>query len=223
MTPGVLAFVAIGGLVGFRHAFEPDHLAAVTVLATRERGARSSAQLGVAWGAGHTVSVAMVAVAITLLGIRVPDSFYALFECVVALLLIGVGGTTLWRDARRHRSAPDREHLHVPHAGAGHDHAPAIRSASGAFSFGVAHGLAGSGAVIVLLVAASQSVRAQFGYLLAFGIGTVIGMSVVSLLVGGVSMLAAGRSQAIARGIRLLAAAVSVVVGVVLGWGVVSA
>jgi apolipoprotein N-acyltransferase len=76
--------------------------------------------------------------------------------------------------------------------------------------------------VIVLLVAAATSVREQFTYLLAFGLGTVGGMCVVSLLVSGLAGLAVTRSRQWAMGIRVFAATTSMVVGVMLGWSVLA-
>jgi hypothetical protein len=223
MSMGFLAFIGIGCLVGFRHAFEPDHLAAVAMLATRERGWRGSAALGLAWGIGHTVSVAAVAVLIIVLGIKVPAGFYSVCELLIAAMLIALGLATLIADARRHRHAlgPAHEHAHVGHAG--HVHTSQIRSVRGALGFGLAHGLAGSGAVIVLLVAAATGVREQFAYLVAFGAGTVGGMSLVSLLVMRVSGRAVARGGNWARTIRVSAAALSLVVGVLLGWSVIAA
>jgi ABC-type nickel/cobalt efflux system permease component RcnA len=103
MNFGHVAFIGIGFLVGFRHAFEPDHLAAVSMLATRERGLRSAAMLGLSWGAGHTASVAVVTMVIGMLGIRMPPAIAALFELVVAAMLIFLGVSTLIAEARRHR------------------------------------------------------------------------------------------------------------------------
>jgi hypothetical protein len=219
---GLFAFIGIGFLVGFRHAFEPDHLAAVSMLATRERGLRSAAALGLAWGAGHTASVAVVTVIITVLGIKVPPTFAAAFELVVAAMLIFLGVSTLIAEARRHRQGLGDAHAHAHAAHIAHAHPEKIRSARGAFTFGIAHGLAGSGAVIVLLVAAASTIQAQLSYLLAFGIGTVGGMSVVSLLVSGLAGLAVAKSRHWTMSIRILAATASTVVGVMLGWSVIT-
>ena len=226
MISGFFAFIGIGFLIGFRHAFEPDHLAAVSMLATRERGWLTSARLGLAWGAGHTGSVAIVALLIIVLGIRVPESMFSVFELLVAAMLIFLGVSTLLAEARRHRRVLGDAHAHA-HAHAHHDHAAhvhpeRIRNVRGAFGFGIAHGLAGSGAVIVLLVAAATSVREQFTYLFAFGVGTVGGMCVVSLVVSGMAGLAVSRSTHWARSIRVLAATASMVVGVMLGWSVLT-
>jgi len=222
MNSGLIAFVGIGFLIGFRHAFEPDHLAAVSTLATRERGWKSASTLGLAWGAGHTGSVAVVALIITVLGIKVPPQFYAAFELAVAALLIALGVSTLVTEARRHRRVLGDAHAHAHHSHVAHVHPEQIRNARGAFGFGVAHGLAGSGAVIVLLVAAASSVRMQFAYLFAFGIGTVGGMCLVTLLVSGMAGMAVSRSKHWATSIRVLAATASMVVGVMLGWSVLT-
>jgi hypothetical protein len=222
MSSGLLAFIGIGFLIGFRHAFEADHLAAVSMLASRERGWMTSAKLGLAWGVGHTGSVAIVAMLIIVMGIRVPESMFAMFELLVAAMLIILGVSTLVAEARRHRTVLGDAHAHAHHDHVAHVHPERIRNVRGAFGFGIAHGLAGSGAVIVLLVAAATSVREQFTYLLAFGLGTVGGMCVVSLLVSGLAGLAVTRSKHWAMSIRVLAATASMVVGMMLGWSVLT-
>lgn len=220
MNLGLLSIVGVGVLVGFRHAFEPDHLAAVTTLAARDRGLGHAARLGVAWGVGHTASVALVAIALIALGVHVPEAFFRTAEFGVAALLVLLGVTTLLAEARRHRRALGASHAHAHTAHAAHSHDPSIRSVARSLWFGVAHGLAGSGAVVVFLVAAASTWQAQFGYLLAFGVGTVAGMSTVSFVTGAVSGLAAERSATLARHIRVGAALASSLVGILLGWSV---
>ncbi len=222
MISGLFAFIGIGFLIGFRHAFEADHLAAVSMLATRERGWVTSARLGLAWGAGHTGAVAAVALLIIVLGIRVPESMFSMFELLVAAMLIILGVSTLVAEARRHRRVLGDAHAHAHHDHVAHVHPERIRNMRSALGFGLAHGLAGSGAVIVLLVAAATSVREQFTYLFAFGVGTVGGMCIVSLLVSGLAGMAVTRSKHWAMSIRVVAATASAVVGVMLGWSVLT-
>lgn len=222
MTAALLAFAGVGFLVGFRHAFEPDHLAAVSALAARHRGWRASAGLGVAWGMGHTASVGLVALLIIGLGVQLPATLFRLFELLVAALLVGLGAATLVAERRARQAAGPGPAAPAPRPSAGVTPAPspatgAARSSRGAFGFGVAHGLAGSGAVIVLLVAAASTRQAQALYLAAFGVGTVAGMSVVAWLVGGITGAAADRGAPWLRVVRLAAAMVSIVVGGVLG------
>jgi high-affinity nickel-transport protein len=202
----LLPATLIGFTVGFRHAFEADHLAAVTTLATREAGWMRGARLGVVWGVGHTLSIAAVAALLIVLGVGIPDTFFAASELGVAVLLVALGVWALLAEARR--DAHTHPHVHAP---------VAVRTATGALGFGVVHGLAGSGAVIVLLIAASSHLSVQAGYLAAFGVGTVLGMSIASLLAGAATGLAATRSAQAARWIRIGAALMSVLAGVLLG------
>lgn len=225
MSHAIFALIGVGFLVGFRHAFEPDHLAAVSTLASRH-GWRGASGLGVAWGCGHTVSVGMVALCISLLGIRVPEAFFRIAELGVALLLVILGVSALLIEARRHRKQQSTAHVsahahRLPHS---HPHTDTnLRTASGAFGFGVAHGLAGSGAVMVLIVAVASSASQQLLYLLVFGLGTILGMSVVSMMTGAVSGLASARNRHAGLAIRLGAACASTIAGVWLGAGVLRA
>lgn len=216
------AFLALGGvgfLVGFRHAFEPDHLAAVVTLASRDDW-RSASRLGVAWGVGHTASVGLVALLIAALGVRVPDAFFRLAELGVAALLIALGASALLSEARRHRAAGGTAHQRAHHNAHTHAHPHShggVRNARSALWFGIAHGLAGSGAVMVLIVAAARTVGQQVAYLIVFGIGTIAGMSAVSLLGGALTGAASARSRHLAVTVRVGAAAASVVAGTWLG------
>src|SRR5438045_8967479 len=101
MPPSLFALTGLGLLLGFRHAFEPDHLAAVSTLATRQGRLLDACRLGLAWAVGHTVSVGAVVGAIILLGLRLPDRFSPAADFLVAVLLIGLGGSVLVRGARR--------------------------------------------------------------------------------------------------------------------------
>ncbi len=157
------------------------------------------------------------------IGIHVPERFFASFELLVAAMLIALGLSTLITEARRHRRVLGAEHAHAHHARVPHLHPERIRNARSAFGFGIAHGLAGSGAVIVLLVAAASSVKMQFAYLFAFGVGTIGGMCLVTLLIGGVAGMAVARSRHWAMSIRIVAATASMVVGTMLGWRVLAA
>lgn len=224
MTAGLFTILTLGFLVGFRHAFEPDHLAAVTTLATRGRGAGvgQAARLGVAWGTGHTASIAAVAAALLFLGLRIPPSVHRMAELGVAFLLIALGLSTLWREARQHRERLGALHAAAHATGVDHSHPADRRTAPRAFVFGIAHGLAGSGAVLVFLVAAATSIGDQMGYLVAFGVGTIAGMSLVSGLTGLLAGAAAGRGARWTIRIRVGAAAASTLAGAVLGWGVVA-
>ncbi len=221
MAPSVLA--GLGLLLGFRHAFEPDHLAAVSTLATRQGSLLQACRLGLAWALGHTASVGVVVLAIMAGGLHLPARFSPATDLLVALLLIALGGSVLLRYVRgrwhlhvhTHDSGPHL-HLHSHAHGAAHAHAHPQGDARRSLGFGLLHGLAGSAAILVLLVAAAPTRTAQLAYFLAFAAGTMLGMLLVSFSLASVVRLASGRGARWATALHLGSAVTSVVVGVLL-------
>jgi ABC-type nickel/cobalt efflux system permease component RcnA len=227
MAPNLLTIGAIGLLLGFRHAFEPDHLAAVSTLATRP-GARlrSAARLGLVWGIGHTATVGVVVALILVLGLELPPSLWPATDVLVGALLVLLGSVVIWRyvrgrwhmHAHSHAGAPEPHlHFHSHALEIGHGHSHARPDARRSLGFGIAHGLAGSGAIAALLVAAAPDTAARLVYFAAFGGGTMIGMLLVSLTLGSAVRLAAGRGARWATVLHVASALASVVVGLALG------
>src|SRR6267378_2345117 len=222
-----LPILALGSLLGFRHAFEPDHLAAVTTLASRQGSLWSAARLGLAWGLGHTVTVGAIALLVIVLGVRLPASLWPAAELAVAALLVLLGGTVVWRYARgrwhMHLHAHDANphfHLHSHARETGHAHLHAGADARRSLGFGIAHGLAGSGAIAVLLVAAAPTAGLRLTYFAAFGAGTIVGMLAVSLTLGALVRVASRRGTTLATWLHVGSALASVAVGAVLAWRV---
>jgi ABC-type nickel/cobalt efflux system permease component RcnA len=232
MTPSLLAIVAIGGLLGVRHAFEPDHLAAVSTLATRPTARLwSAARLGLVWGLGHTVTVGVVALLVIVLGVQIPPRFWPAAELLVATLLVLLGVLVIWRYARgrwhmhvhTHAASSPHFHLHSHTNDSTHGHAHATVDARRSLGFGIAHGLAGSGAIAALLVAAVPDATSRLVYFAAFGVGTIVGMLAVSLTLSVVVRMAAERSARWATMLHVGAALGSVVAGVLLAGQVITA
>ncbi len=225
MVPTIPAVVGIGLVLGFRHAFEPDHLAAVSTLATRQGSVLAACRLGLAWALGHTVSVGAVVLAIIVAGVRFPASLGPAAEVVVGLLLAGLGGSVIYRYARgrwhlhahRHGSEQGTHlHLHSHSLGHAHTHGHAGADVRRSLGFGLLHGLAGSAAIIVWLVASAPTRGAQVAYFGAFGAGTLFGMLAVSATLAMVIRVASRRGEQWARVLHLTAAAASLVVGVLI-------
>jgi len=233
MTPSIVAVLAIGGLLGLRHAVEPDHLAAVSTLATRPGGRRlwSAGRLGLIWGLGHTVTVGAVALLIIALGVQLPAGLWPAAELLVAGLLILLGTLVIWRyvrgrwhmHAHAHAAAAPHFHLHSHAADPSHGHTHAVVDARRSLGFGIAHGLAGSGAIAALLVAAVPDTVSRLVYFGAFSVGTIVGMLGVSLTLSVLVRLAAERSARWATMLHVGAAVMSVVAGVVLAQQVIAA
>src|SRR6478672_5807675 len=87
----LLTSSGFGSLLGMRHALEPDHLAAVSTLVSRERNSVKAAWLGACWGLGHTLSLLVVGVALVVLRAQMPAAVSDAFECLVALMLVALG------------------------------------------------------------------------------------------------------------------------------------
>ena len=233
MTPSIVAVLAIGGLLGLRHAFEPDHLAAVSTLATRPGGRRlwSAARLGLIWGLGHTVTVGAVALVVLVLGVQLPARLWPAAELLVAALLVLLGVMVISRyvrgrwhiHAHTHTAAAPHFHLHSHAADPSHGHAHGVVDARRSFGFGIAHGLAGSGAIAALLVAAVPDTMSRLVYFAAFSTGTIVGMLGVSLTLSALVRFAADRGARWATFLHVGAAVGSVVAGVVLAQQVIAA
>jgi len=223
MNTSFFALAGLGLLLGFRHAFEPDHLAAVSTLATRQGKLLDACRLGVAWAVGHSLSVGVVVGAIMLFGLQLPRRLWPAADFLVGLLLIGLGASVIVRYVRgrwhlhvhAHDGGPHL-HLHSHAHDASHAHAHPQGDARRSLGFGLLHGLAGSAAILVLLVAAAPTRTAQLTYFLAFAAGTMLGMLLVSFSLAGLVRLASGRGARWATVLHLGSATVSVVVGLLL-------
>src|SRR2546422_10078625 len=99
MSHPLPALAGLGLLLGLRHAFEPDHLAAVSTLATRQGRLADACRLGLAWALGHTASVGVVVAAIIVAGVHLPARLGPAADLGGAPLLLALGPTVSWRSA----------------------------------------------------------------------------------------------------------------------------
>jgi cytochrome c biogenesis protein CcdA len=189
----MLLFLGIGLLVGMRHALEADHLAAVVALSTRSRGRVATMLRGAAWGLGHASALFVVGGACLALGTTISSVSEAWLERGVGVMLVLLGThviVRLWR-ARvrisRHAHPGGLVHIHA-HRGAApgspaEEHPHASASHLRAALVGTVHGLAGSAALVVLTSSTARSFWAGLAYIAAFGVGSVVGMAVLSLAI----------------------------------------
>jgi High-affinity nickel-transport protein len=204
LTP-LLVAGALGLTLGVRHAFEPDHLAAVSVLNTERPVPRAGLILGAMWGLGHSAALVLVSVLLTALGVEMPPQLSASFELVVAVMLVVLGGRALLRAADFNVKALKRR-----------DALPS-RSPAQAFGVGLIHGLAGSGTLTAFAAASLPALQPRLAFMLIFALGSTIGMSAMS---GGLGWPLArlGDKPAALRWMRGVAGAAAVVCGVWWGW-----
>jgi hypothetical protein len=214
--------VLLGLLVGLRHAFEPDHLTAVSTLVVEARDARRSALLGAMWGLGHTVSLLLVGIVLLLLGTSLPAGVTAAFEGAVAAMLVLLGVRSIVLALRE--GARGETSLHR-HGGRTHAHAasaPHVHLGGAALSIrplvvGLIHGLAGSGAVTALVFAELPDTLVRLIYIAMFGVGSIAGMAIGSGCAGAALHRVAATSR-VRRALGLATGTLSVLVGV--AWSV---
>ena len=190
--------LAVGFLIGIRHAFDADHLAAVATLVVRSPSRRQSLKIGAAWGAGHALMLLAASMAVLAYGQSQHERFAPYFEMLVGVLLVALGIDVIRRaraaNLHLHGHAHDdtRYHYHFHSHGEGIDHArpeahahahPTPPGVLRAVLVGLVHGLAGSAALLVLSVGATGTLAAALLYVVAFGFGSMLGMAAITLTV----------------------------------------
>ena len=206
-----VSLLFLGLFLGMRHATDADHIVAIAAIVSRQRTLRGSMLIGAAWGIGHTVTVLLVGGAIILFGVVIPPWLGLSMEFAVGVMLVLLGVITLTgvgRGAGARQVAHSHDHLHAhgdyvhrhPHGHGPEDHGHAEdqtplalldRSWLGGlplyqwlrpFGVGLVHGLAGSAAIALLVVTIIRDPVLAVAYLFLFGVGTVAGMMLVTLL-----------------------------------------
>jgi ABC-type nickel/cobalt efflux system permease component RcnA len=194
----LLAVLAVALLLGLRHASDPDHLAAVSTLIASDPGdgRQRAGRLGLAWGLGHALTLALFGLPIVLFGAYLPDSIQRVAEAAVGVMIMFLALRLLvrWRRGQFHAHAHSHgdvvhRHLHPHEHAHRHDHAhePEARlgrSAAGAFAIGLVHGMGGSAGVAVLLLATIPDRAEAVAALGVLALGTAISMALLSSAFG---------------------------------------
>ena len=186
--------LGLGFLLGLKHATEADHLAAVSTIVTTRRRLFSSAIVGGLWGLGHTISLVAAGIFVLLLDFEISEKIERMLEFGVGVMLVLLGlnvlqkivrGGTLHFHSHEHGG---REHVH-PHL---HEPGKAdkpnthhgLSFSPRAVIIGMVHGLAGSAALMLLVIPTIDSRPLGLLYIVIFGIGSIGGMMLMSFLVG---------------------------------------
>lgn len=191
----VLSAALLGFVLGLQHATDPDHLVAVATIVTRERGFAAGAAVGLCWGLGHALTLTAAGLTVVALNVRLPAALATGFELAVAAVIVALGAGRLadalrgrdpagvWPLARDHdhggRAALHRHprwHLHPSRPLLRALAAPPLGLAARAAAVGAVHGLAGTAAVSLLVLATLRSPAGAAAYLGVFAAGTLVGM-----------------------------------------------
>jgi len=229
-TLGIMAILGLGLVFGLKHATEVDHVVAISTIVSRHKNIFRSAFVGALWGAGHTLSLMAIAIVVLWFRIAIPERVSGWLEFGVALMIIGLGVSALWRALR----SDGQMHVHQhTHGGLAHTHVHFHedetrheRSAPSQHSHrvsrigwkpvmvGMMHGLAGSGALTLLVLTQISSAWVGLLYVLTFGFGSIAGMLLMSGLIGLPFALTSRKLSHAHQGLQTVAAILSICFGI---------
>lgn len=160
-------FLLVDSLIlGIQHSFEPDHMAAVSVLATDEKQSRASRWKLIwrssHWALGHSLSLMLFAVLVLLLKSQLSLEMSSKVEMLVGPIMIWLGIVAIRRNFVPQRTN-DQENT---------------QKVSRSFWVGMIHGLAGTGgACTVALTLAASDAKTAVWIIVIQSLGIIISMS----------------------------------------------
>jgi high-affinity nickel permease len=185
-----MTFLGLGFLLGARHALDADHLAAVSTILSERPTLRASGLIGFCWGFGHTVMLLVVGLAVIWLKMTIPERVAQWVEFGVGGMLVVLGvslAVTLARE-RWHVHAHQHDgtthlHFHSHSRRADHTHAHWLRMSLKPLVVGMVHGLAGSAALMFVVLSSIRTAWEGAAYILVFGLGSIAGMVLVGITI----------------------------------------
>lgn len=184
METGSILVLLFGFLLGLEHTLDLDHIAAIFTIVSENRNLVKSLLAGGVWGLGHTAVLFIVGILVLALKLTIPDSIARLFEFAVGIMLIALGGLvvrTVWLDkVHIHRHSHGKySHIHA-HS---HKNTESHHHMHKSLLVGMIQALAGSAVLMLLVVSTMQTVVQGFVFILMFGIGTIVGMTIIGGLI----------------------------------------
>ncbi|MBH0188873.1 MAG: urease accessory protein UreH [Nitrospira sp.] len=219
--PSQLTILGFGFLLGLRHALDADHLAAVSTVLAQRPSLRASSAVGLWWGVGHTLTLLIVGSVVLALGIHIPPQFELIAESGVGVLLIVLGGSLAvklfrerWHMHSHHHNGDTHVHLHSHQRQDDHRHRHWLADSIRPLCIGMAHGLAGSAALMLIILATTQELGPGLLSIAVFGVGSIAGMMVIGLTISLPLVCSFSLSRPLFLGLQGFAGVASVGVGV---------
>lgn len=219
-----VAIVGLGLLLGMRHATDADHVVAVTTIISRERSVKQAGVIGMAWGAGHTLTILIVGSAMIAFRVVLPPRVGLAMELAVGVMLVLLGLRNMggvFRSSDPQKQLPDETHDHS------HDALDRIDRWFGRvsayqvlrpFIVGIVHGMAGSAAIALLVLSTIQNADWAIAYLLIFGLGTIAGMMLITMTMASVFTYGHKRLGGIGRHVGFVTGVLSLAFGLFLSY-----
>ncbi|PLR94668.1 HoxN/HupN/NixA family nickel/cobalt transporter [Bacillus sp. T33-2] len=177
MEISFLSILTLGFLLGIKHAIEPDHIIAVSTIASESKKLSRSSLAGVFWGIGHTSTLLAVGIIVIVLNGAIPEILSMSLEFTVGIMLIYLGVNRIYNFKKKINSQSENHHRHHQNQS---KKFPYFKS----MIIGLVHGLAGSAAMVLLTMSTAQDVGEAVFYIFIFGIGTIVGMLFFTTIIG---------------------------------------
>jgi ABC-type nickel/cobalt efflux system permease component RcnA len=219
--PSYAAILGFGFLLGLRHALDADHLAAISTVLAERPSFRASSAVGFWWGIGHTATLLIVGAVVLAWDIRIPDGFELIAESGVGLLLIVLGGTLAWKlyrerwhvHSHQHDDGP-HVHLHSHRQQDDHRHRHWMAGSVRPLCIGMVHGLAGSAALMLIVLSSSHELGSGLLSIAVFGFGSIVGMMAIGLTISLPLVYSLAASRRVFVGLQGCAGVASVCIGI---------
>ena len=181
--PHTLTILSLGFVLGLRHALDADHLAALSTVLAERPTVQASTAIGFFWGLGHTLMLLCVGTLLMALNLTIPESMANMFEFAVGVMLVALGLSLARRiykeqwhlHTHEHEGRP-HVHLHSHHVQHDHAHGHWYQGSLRPLLIGMAHGLAGSAALMLVVLSTVTGIGQGIGYIVVFGVGSILGM-----------------------------------------------
>lgn len=204
----LFSVLAIGFLLGIKHAIEPDHVIAVSTIASKSRKLWDASLAGVFWGIGHTVTLFTIGIILILMKDDISHKWSMSLEFLVGIMLVYLGITSFLS------SRKNKQHAHLQEEHSENDQLNKRElSYFKSLFIGFVHGLAGSAAMVLLTMSAVDSVWQGSLYILIFGVGTTIGMLVFTTILG-IPFVLSKKRFTLSRSLIMFTATISVLFGI---------
>ncbi len=184
--PSFLTLLSLGFVLGLRHALDSDHIAAVSTVLAQRPSVRASGLIGLSWGLGHTLVLLLVGAVVLALRVQIPESVALAAEFGVGAMLVVLGSALAVKlsNERWHLHAHEHDgerhlHLHSHQLSADHRHPHWLRDSIQPLCIGMAHGLSGSAALLLVVLSTAKSVATGLLYISVFGAGSILGMMLI--------------------------------------------
>jgi ABC-type nickel/cobalt efflux system permease component RcnA len=216
-----LTILGFGFLLGLRHALDADHLAAVSTVLAERPSLRASSAVGLWWGIGHTLTLLIVGSIVLAWGLRIPEQFELIAESGIGILLIMLGVALAfklhrerWHVHRHDHDGDAHAHSHSHRQQDDHRHRHWMADSVRPLCIGMAHGLAGSAALMLIILASTQELGRGLLSIAVFGVGSIVGMIAIGVTISLPLVCSFSISRRLFVGLQGFASMASVSVGV---------